>query len=101
MARCWEQRGCDEEMQAACAHATVMLDECPTKCAFAHCERPQHELTSDPDLIFGSLVDRKAAIKQICYYCAFFLTRGPGAADAGLPEDDTADESAPAAQADI
>ena len=77
MARCWEERGCDEEMQSTCAHATVILDQCPTKCAFANCERPQHALTSDPELIFTIEVDRNAAIKQICMFCEHFLTRGP------------------------
>ncbi len=77
MARCWEERGCDEEMQSACAHATVILDMCPTKCAFANCERPQHVLTSDPAMVFRADVDRNAAIKQLCIYCEHFLTRGP------------------------
>ena len=77
MAKCWEQRGCDEEMQGTCPHATVILDMCPTKCAFANCERPQHELTSDPELVFCADVDRNAAIKEICLFCELFLNHGP------------------------
>jgi hypothetical protein len=77
MAKCWEQRGCDEEMQAECPHHAVYQDRCPTKCAFAACDRPTYELTIDPELIFSVDVDRMAAIKEGCQYCAFFLTNGP------------------------
>lgn len=77
MAKCWELRGCDEEMQADCPHSSAIGDRCPTKCAFAACDRPSFELTIDPDLIFGSEVDREAPIKEGCLYCAFFLTHGP------------------------
>jgi len=77
MARCWEQRGCDEQMQSECPHATEFFDNCPTKCAFAACDRPTYELTIDPDLIFSADVDRSVAIKDGCTYCAFFLQHGP------------------------
>lgn len=77
MARCWEMRGCDEEMQAVCPHSTDLADRCPAKCAFAHCDRPTHEITSDPELIFDPTVDREAVIREECLYCAFFLRRGP------------------------
>ena len=77
MARCWEQRGCDEEMQADCPHPNELADRCPTKCAFAQCDRSTHELTVDPELIFDPDVDREQAIKEECLFCAFFLTRGP------------------------
>lgn len=77
MAKCWEQRGCDDEMQAECPHPTTLGDRCPTKCAFASCDRPTYELTTDPELIFSIEVDREAAIKDNCMYCAFFLTHGP------------------------
>ena len=58
MAKCWEQRGCDEEMQGECPHAVEYFDNCPTKCAFAACDRPTYELTIDPALIFSPDVDR-------------------------------------------
>lgn len=77
MAKCWEQRGCDEEMQAECPHHTMFRDRCPSKCAFAGCDRPSHELTTDPALVFSPDVDRSAAIKENCHFCAFFLQNGP------------------------
>jgi hypothetical protein len=77
MAKCWELRGCDEEMQAECPHPTVLHDRCPTKCAFAACDRPTYELTTDPGLIFSPDVDRNSAIKDGCLYCGFFLKHGP------------------------
>lgn len=77
MVKCWEQRGCDEEMQAECLHSTTFKDRCPSKCAFAACARPSYELTTDPDLVFSVEVDRNAVIKDNCMYCAFFLKNGP------------------------
>lgn len=77
MAKCWEQRGCDEEMQSECPHHISFKDNCPTKCAFAGCDRPTYELTTDPELIFDPTVDRSAAIKDGCTFCAFFLRNGP------------------------
>jgi hypothetical protein len=77
MSKCWEQRGCDEEMQAECPHVVEFFDNCPTKCAFATCDRPTYELTTDPSLIFSTDVDRSKAIKDGCSYCAFFLQHGP------------------------
>ena len=77
MPKCWEQRGCDDEMQQECPHAVEFFDNCPTKCAFAGCDRPTYELTIDPALIFSPDVDRSAAIKDGCTYCAFFLRTGP------------------------
>jgi hypothetical protein len=77
MAKCWETRGCDDEMQKDCPHAIDLKDNCPTKCAFASCDRASYELTIDPELIFSPDVDRSAAIKDGCTYCAFFLKNGP------------------------
>lgn len=86
MSRCWEQRGCDEEMQANCAHETEFHDRCPTKCAFANfCHQPQHELTTDPELLFCGVIDRDQAIKETCLFCKYFLTQGPRI-DAGKNE---------------
>lgn len=77
MANCWELRGCDEEMQSNCPHASQIMDRCPSKCAFATCDRPTHALTSDPALVFSIEVDRGAAIKDVCTYCEFFIVNGP------------------------
>ena len=76
MAKCWEQRGCDEDMQATCPHS-LPGHQCPTKCAFAQCDRPSHGLTTDPALIFDPTVDRSVVIKDGCTYCGFFLNHGP------------------------
>jgi hypothetical protein len=88
MARCWEQRGCDEEMQADCPHPNELQDRCPTKCAFAQCDRPTHELTVDPELIFDPAVDRETVIREECLYCAFFLRHGPRVAGVGVETTD-------------
>jgi hypothetical protein len=77
MARCWQTRGCDEEMQSTCLHHTDFQDRCPTKCAFTKCDRPQHALTTDPELIFDTNVDREDAIKEACLFCEFYLKNGP------------------------
>jgi hypothetical protein len=77
MAKCWDLRGCDEEMQSECPHSSSLMDRCPSKCAFAGCDRPTYELTTDPELIFSVEVDREAAIRENCMYCAFFLKNGP------------------------
>ena len=79
---CWEQRGCDDEMQAECPHFAVMNDRCPAKCAFAVCDRPTYQVTIDPALIFSTEADRSAAIKDCCMSCEFFLTKGPKTGDA-------------------
>ena len=76
MAKCWEQRGCDEEMQSRCPH-DVPTDKCPAKCAFSTCDRATHVLTWDPAMIFDPSVDRRMAIKENCTYCEFFLTHCP------------------------
>jgi hypothetical protein len=77
MAKCWESRGCDEEMQQECLHHTTFKDRCPSKCAFAGCARDSYELTVDPELVFSVEVDRDVVIKENCLYCAFFLKNGP------------------------
>lgn len=82
MAKCWELRACDEEMQSRCPH-DMPSDKCPAKCAFAVCDRPTHQLTSDPALIFEPTIDRRAAIKEMCTYCTFFLTNGPKMPEGG------------------
>jgi hypothetical protein len=77
MAKCWEERGCDAEMQAGCLHAEKATEKCPSKCNFAQCYRERHVTTSDPALIFAVDIDRTCNIKEECQYCAYFLTKGP------------------------
>ncbi len=77
MAKCWEQRGCDEEMQRECPHSADFEDNCPTKCAFATCDRETFEVVTDPELLFDQTVDRDAPIKDGCMLCGFYLKHGP------------------------
>jgi hypothetical protein len=77
MAKCWEGRGCDAEMQESCLHAKSPTELCPAKCNFAQCYRPTAGATSDPELVFDPSVDRTATIKENCLYCPFFLINGP------------------------
>lgn len=77
MAKCWEQRGCDERMQERCVHAEKATEKCPPRCNFSQCDRPGAGVTSDPALIFDPAVDRSAAIKEVCLSCGFFLQNGP------------------------
>ena len=77
MARCWELRDCDGELLENCAHPNEFMDRCPTKCAFARCDRPQHVPTFDSALIFDDAVDHSHAIKEECLHCEFFILKGP------------------------
>ncbi len=79
MAKCWEKRGCDEEMLSACPHPNELMDRCPTKCAFARCDSVAHELTTDPELVFDAAIDRSSVVRDECLYCGFFLRHGPRA----------------------
>ncbi len=76
MAKCWEQRGCDDEMMSECPHYNPE-EKCPSRCAFAQCDRTTHSVTSDPALIFDPTIDRSVAQREICTYCGFFLKNGP------------------------
>lgn len=74
---CWSDRGCDDEMRSGCPHAIDPRERCPLGCNYAACDRPTHQATGDPSLIFDTTVDRTAAAKDTCVHCAFFLTNGP------------------------
>lgn len=76
MAKCWETRGCDDEMMSQCPHNNPG-EKCPARCNFAQCDRPSHRPTSDPAFIFDPWIDRRAAVKEQCTFCEFFLTNGP------------------------
>ena len=73
---CWEQRGCDEEMQGRCPH-NVPGETCPAECHFAACDRPTHQVTQDPLALLDPDIDFDAAVKEGCRICEFFLTHGP------------------------
>lgn len=78
MSKCWESRGCDEEMQSECLHHTDLHDRCPTKCVFANtCLQSAHEVCIDAELLFDPSIDRSDVIKETCLHCAFFLKNGP------------------------
>lgn len=75
---CWSRRGCDEEMWSRCPHATASVDGvCPAECYYTACQRDQRKLTSDMDLLLDPQVDRRAAIKENCLNCSFFLRNAP------------------------
>lgn len=81
MAKCWETRGCDDEMMSRCPHNKPAF-KCPAGCAFANCDRPTHVPSSDAMLIFDPRPDRDAAIKVQCTFCEFFLKNAPHIAGA-------------------
>lgn len=74
---CWSQRGCDPAMERECPHAIDPLEQCPASCFYAKCYRPQHRTTGDPTLVFDPFVDRRAAAKEGCTACVFFLQNAP------------------------
>lgn len=76
MAHCWEERGCDAEMQTWCPHS-LTNDNCPPDCQYAACTRPTHVITSDLDLLFRTDIDRTANVKDVCSFCEFFLQHAP------------------------
>ena len=80
MAKCWELRGCDDEMMSECAHNNPG-EKCPSRCAFAKCERPGHAVATDPGLVFDPWADRSAAMREECTFCVFFLENGPRVAN--------------------
>lgn len=74
---CWADRGCDDEMRGRCPHAIDPTEQCPLSCIYASCHRSTHQPTGDPMLVWDPTVDRRAAAKETCTRCAFFLTNGP------------------------
>ena len=80
MERCWERRGCDEEMWSRCPHngdAKGIYSPCPADCYYANCTRATHEVASDIGILLDPTVDRTVAKKECCTFCTFFLTHGP------------------------
>jgi hypothetical protein len=76
MAKCWERRGCDDEMTSRCPHNNP-AEKCPSRCAYGQCYSATHVPSSDPALIFDPAIDRDAAMKEQCTFCAFFLAHAP------------------------
>lgn len=76
MAKCWEMRGCDDEMQSRCPH-NIPGEPCPADCHFAACHRPTHHVAADLSVLLNPDRDYNAAIKQVCHVCEFFLNNGP------------------------
>ena len=80
MEKCWERRGCDDEMQGRCPH-NVPGEPCPADCHFAACHRKTHVVCGDFDLLLNPERDYDAAVKQVCRFCEHFLKHGPRTAD--------------------
>lgn len=78
MAKCWELRGCSEdvELMNRCPHNEEGC-KCPADCHMANCERPTHKVTTNIDLLFRTDLDRSIVKKAACEFCEFFLTYGP------------------------
>lgn len=77
--KCWEIRGCDQEMEERCPHAVPgEFSPCPAGCRYAgDCDRPMHIFASDVALLLDASVDRSAAVKETCMSCEYFLKNGP------------------------
>lgn len=76
MSKCWEMRGCDEEMASRCPHNAPGA-KCPGNCAFSQCSRPTRKPTMDFDLLLRPDMDHTLAVKDICQNCEFFLKNAP------------------------
>ena len=76
MTKCWEKRGCDEEMMSRCPH-NAPGEPCPADCHFAACQRATHVVATDFDLLLNPERVYEAAVKEICRFCEHFLKNGP------------------------
>ncbi len=88
MERCWEKRGCDDEMQSRCPH-NQPNEPCPADCHYAACQRKTHVVAEDFGLLLNPDRFYDAAVKQVCRFCEHFLRYGPSMAEA--PEGYTRD----------
>lgn len=86
MAKCWELRGCDEEMQSRCPH-NIPGEPCPAECHYSVCTRPTRKVATDILMLLNPDLNYDAAVKETCRICEFFLTNGPDLS--------TIDETAP------
>ena len=83
MERCWERRGCDDEMQGRCPH-NIPGEPCPADCHYAACQRKTHVVAEDFGLLLNPDRYYDAAVKQVCRFCEHFLRFGPSLAE--VPE---------------
>lgn len=80
---CWQERGCDEEMQSRCPHNSPdVYSPCPMDCCYTACDKPQHK-QADPLTALDPYADRTAAQKEQCMWCEFFLKTAPKVAPQG------------------
>lgn len=87
---CWERRGCEgvfglyDDMQNECPHSRDdCYSPCPIDCSYAQCMRKTHAVATDVNLLLDPTVDRTVPIKEVCRFCAFFLTHGPRLGEGG------------------
>ena len=98
MEKCWERRGCDEEMQGRCPH-NMPGEPCPSECNFAACVRKTHVVTDDLDLIlnhwtlehFDDMAARRLDIMfhNECHFgetVALRVAEGPGSCPSDICE---------------
>lgn len=76
MVKCWERRGCDEEMMSRCPH-NIPGEPCPADCHFAACHRAIHEVCQDFAILLNPQRDYEQAVREVCRFCVHFLTLGP------------------------
>ncbi len=78
--KCWEVRGCDEEMWSRCPHFTSSTDGlCPNECRYTICDRATRAIATDFNLLLDPTVDRTVTVKEACLHCSFFLKKAPRA----------------------
>ena len=89
---CWDERGCDADMQSYCPHC-LGHDYCPADFKYAACKLPQHRVAVGFEILDNPDVDRSIPVKEQCRLCMFFINHGPkvgsGAVSArgeGMPE---------------
>ena len=74
--RCWEVLGCKGSMAPDCPHDATGI--CPRTCInTVHCGLPWYERASGMEMFDAYDVDFKAARKENCQNCRFFLERAP------------------------
>ena len=71
---CWEERGCGG-VTDDCPH--YKFGVCPRSCFYTICTKPQHSKASGMETFSAVDVDFKAALKENCHSCKFFLEHAP------------------------
>ncbi len=76
MAKCWQIRGCPQEMLDTCP-ISVSKGLCLLNCAYARCFSSRSKIADSPAIIFGGPTQANIeAVKQACLTCEHYLTRG-------------------------